>query len=386
MAIGAKKARVNRLTAARTAPSSFRFRATRNRRRAWAFSRRLAGLCRPCHGVPDGAHVSRISVHLPRCGPLAVSVPTKEGFDEGSREASARDGNLARDRSVLAAVARRGEEGGATRSGSWARSTTARPAMVVSGYEISLTLRADHDQREGGRATGATRSARCRPGTTTRSRSRPRTTAPFVSYNSGIAPPTPPPASQASDVYNSSSSQTFNFDAYVFPDGLPVTPLTVSILKSDTAAAPAEGSIRLRPTTQSVIQDQAAGVTGQVWANDQDMLANVVSDVFAGGSVVIDATRLVYGVTYQVTVYGVDGYQPQHGDRARRVCRRASSSTSRRPLRRCCWSRARRRSASPTASRRTCRRPRRSCSRSTRRRSRTRPRRWARARRSSTTA
>jgi hypothetical protein len=133
---------------------------------------------------------------------------------------------------------------------------------------------------------------------------------PFVSYNSGIAPPTPPPASQASDVYNSRSSQTFNFDAYVFPDGVPVTPLTVNILKSDTAAAPAEGSIRLRPTTQSVIQDQAAGVTGQVWANDQDMLANVVSDVFTGGSLVIDATRLVYGVTYQVTVYGVEGYQP----------------------------------------------------------------------------
>ena len=51
---------------------------------------------------------------------------------------------------------------------------------------------------------------------------------PFVSYNSGIAPPTPPPASQASDVYNSRSSQTFNFDAYVFPDGVPVTPLTVT--------------------------------------------------------------------------------------------------------------------------------------------------------------
>ena len=48
---------------------------------------------------------------------------------------------------------------------------------------------------------------------------------PFISYNSGIAPPTPPPASQASDVYNSNTTQTFNFDAYVFPsiteDGRP---------------------------------------------------------------------------------------------------------------------------------------------------------------------
>ena len=49
---------------------------------------------------------------------------------------------------------------------------------------------------------------------------------PFVSYNAGIAPPTPPPASQASDVYNSNTSQTFNFDAYVFPAASRLTPLT----------------------------------------------------------------------------------------------------------------------------------------------------------------
>ena len=132
----------------------------------------------------------------------------------------------------------------------------------------------------------------------------------FVSYNSGIAPPTPPPSSQASDVYSANSSQTFNFDAYLFPSDLQASALTVNILKTDPAAAPAEGSIRLRPTTQSLIQDQAAGVTGQVWTNDQDMLANVYSNVFYGGSVVIDAGTLVYGVTYQVTVYGVQGYQP----------------------------------------------------------------------------
>ena len=132
----------------------------------------------------------------------------------------------------------------------------------------------------------------------------------FTSYNAGIAPPTPPPASQASDVYTANTSQTFNFDAYVFPDGLPVSPLVVNVLKSDATAAQPEGSIRLRPTTQSLIQDQAAGVTGQVWSNDQDMLANVVSDVFSGGKYDVDTTRLVYGVTYQVTIYGVDGYQP----------------------------------------------------------------------------
>jgi hypothetical protein len=132
----------------------------------------------------------------------------------------------------------------------------------------------------------------------------------FTSYNAGIAPPTPPPASQASDVYNASTTQTFDFDAYLFPDSVPSSPLTVNVLKADPAAAAAAGNIRLRPTTLSVIQDQASGVTGQVWANDQDILSNVYSAPFTDGSIMIDAAALVYGVSYQVTVYGVEGYQP----------------------------------------------------------------------------
>lgn len=132
----------------------------------------------------------------------------------------------------------------------------------------------------------------------------------FVSYNAGIAPPTPPPASQQSDVYTANTSQTFNFDAYLFPQSLEAAGLTVTIVKADTTASPAEGSIRLRPTTLPSIQDQAAGVTGQVWANDQDMLAAVHSNQFTGGSYTLYPGELVYGVTYQVTVYDVDGYQP----------------------------------------------------------------------------
>jgi hypothetical protein len=132
----------------------------------------------------------------------------------------------------------------------------------------------------------------------------------FVSYNSGIAPPAPPAASQQSDVYSANTTQTFNFDAYLFPESLVASDLTVNVLKADTQAAPAEGSIRLRPTSLPSIQDQTAGVTGQVWANDQDMLADVFNSTFTAGSIVIPSAELVYGVTYQVTVYGVSGYQP----------------------------------------------------------------------------
>ena len=130
----------------------------------------------------------------------------------------------------------------------------------------------------------------------------------FTSYNAGIAPPTPPPASQASDVYNANTTQTFNFDAYLFPSRLEASGLTISIIKPD--ASPAVGRLRVRPTTASSIQDQPAGVTGQVWANDQDMLAAVHSRDFTDGIVTFYPDELVYGVTYQVTVYDVDGYQP----------------------------------------------------------------------------
>lgn len=132
----------------------------------------------------------------------------------------------------------------------------------------------------------------------------------FVSYNAGIAPPAPPAASQQSDVYSANTTQTFDFDAYLFPATLPAAPLAISIVKTDTTTAPVEGSIRLRPTGLSSIQDQTAGITGQVWANDQDLLAAAFNGNFTSGSIVVPSESLVYGVPYSVQVYGVTGYQP----------------------------------------------------------------------------
>jgi len=132
----------------------------------------------------------------------------------------------------------------------------------------------------------------------------------FVSYNAGIAPPAPPAASQQSDVYSANTTQTFDFDAYLFPESLAAAPVAISIIKTDSNTTPAEGSIRLRPTGLSNIQDQAAGITGQVWANDQDMLAAAFNGAFTSGSIVVPSEALVYGVPYSVQVYGVSGYQP----------------------------------------------------------------------------
>ncbi len=143
----------------------------------------------------------------------------------------------------------------------------------------------------------------------------------FTSYNPGISPP-PPPSSTTStggttqttnvyaDIYNSNTTQTFDFDAYLFPNSLQPSPLTISIVKSDPTAAAATGSIRLRPSGQPSIQDSVGGVGNQVWSNDQDMLAAVVSSPFMDGSITIDSASLVYGVSYQVTVYDVPGFMP----------------------------------------------------------------------------
>jgi hypothetical protein len=133
---------------------------------------------------------------------------------------------------------------------------------------------------------------------------------PFVSYNAGIAPPAPPAASQQSDVYSANTTQTFNFDAYLFPQDLAASDVTINVLKADTTAPLAEGKIRLRPTSLPSIQDTTAGVMGQVWANDQDILAAVYFSPFSGGSAVVGSADLVYGVTYTVTIYDVPGFQP----------------------------------------------------------------------------
>ena len=139
----------------------------------------------------------------------------------------------------------------------------------------------------------------------------------FSSYNAGIAPP-PPPASgtgtaSTADVYQANTTQTKNFDAYVFPDSLTAPATTVSIVQSGPMPMPSSGSIRLQPTTQPSIQGQASGVPQQIWTNDQDILAAVITESFSAGNYTVEAGRLVYGVTYQVTIFNVEGFQPGTG-------------------------------------------------------------------------
>lgn len=139
----------------------------------------------------------------------------------------------------------------------------------------------------------------------------------FSSYNAGIAPP-PPPATgtgggSTADVYQANTTQTKNFDAYLFPDWLTAPATTISIVQSGAMPMPSSGSIRLQPSTQPSIQGQSSGVPSQIWTNDRDILAAVITDPFSAGTYLLDAGRLVYGVTYQITIYGVEGFQPGSG-------------------------------------------------------------------------
>jgi hypothetical protein len=47
----------------------------------------------------------------------------------------------------------------------------------------------------------------------------------------------------------------------------------------------------------------------QVWANSEDLFAASINDAFTAGTYSLSGGKLVYGVNYGATVYGVDGYQ-----------------------------------------------------------------------------
>src|SRR4051812_8647256 len=70
----------------------------------------------------------------------------------------------------------------------------------------------------------------------------------FSSYNPGIAPPAPGNNSLAADIYTSDTTQTFNFDASLFPSTLVPAALAITVLEmGNSTASSAAGKIRLQP-------------------------------------------------------------------------------------------------------------------------------------------
>jgi hypothetical protein len=133
---------------------------------------------------------------------------------------------------------------------------------------------------------------------------------PFTSHNAHVELP----AGLTNEALGETSSvQTFHFDAYLFPTALQTNAVKFSF-KGETEGEELAGQIRLRPTTASLLTDSdidtPAGVPGQVWDNDEDLQAPLVAGTFANSSFSIEQGKLVYGVLYQVDVYAVTDYQP----------------------------------------------------------------------------
>ena len=139
-ATGAKKASVNRLTAARTAPLSFQVPCHANGGAGRGSAHAPAPICAALATAgPLPGRASRKSVRPSRCGRLghftAVGCgrANQGGFDEGLREADSRGGRDAggwRFRIWLRKTTMRRAR--TIRSGSWARSTTAPRAPCSS--------------------------------------------------------------------------------------------------------------------------------------------------------------------------------------------------------------------------------------------------------------
>src|SRR4029078_12594053 len=70
------------------------------------------------------------------------------------------------------------------------------------------------------------------------------------------------------------------------------------------------GKIALHPPSQPTIQSAPSEIQGQIWTNDADLYAGAMSADFTGGTFKAPGAMLMYGVTYGVTVYNVEGYQP----------------------------------------------------------------------------
>src|SRR5215207_4753994 len=79
----------------------------------------------------------------------------------------------------------------------------------------------------------------------------------FVSRNAGVD--VPRALSMTDGVANTATTQTFHYDAYLFPTALKAAKLTISVEKADAATsmpAPerAAGTLRLRPESASVLE------------------------------------------------------------------------------------------------------------------------------------
>ncbi len=135
----------------------------------------------------------------------------------------------------------------------------------------------------------------------------------FASYNLGID--IPASLRMTDGIAESATRQTFHVDAQLFPDALQSAALTLTVGHEDDFSAtpppiPAAGVARFRPQAVSLIERSLMTTQPPRWLNHEDLLTRTVVKNFDGGKILLAQNELVYGVSYELTIYGVPEYQP----------------------------------------------------------------------------
>jgi hypothetical protein len=136
----------------------------------------------------------------------------------------------------------------------------------------------------------------------------------FTSYNTGID--VPASLAMTNGVAQAATTQTLDFSAYLFPVALKSPKMTLTITKPDPmTGAPVtdkvDGQARLRPqSSPAILIGGSAAAAKRTWANGEDLLTQTILKPFMNGNVVMEEGEMVYGVSYELSVFGVAGYQP----------------------------------------------------------------------------
>jgi hypothetical protein len=138
----------------------------------------------------------------------------------------------------------------------------------------------------------------------------------FASYNVGVD--VPASLAMTNGIAQAATTQTLDFSASLFPVDLKAPKFSMTIQGTDPATGmpvtdKINGQIRLRPQNAPAILIGGSSSTTpakRLWTNGEDLLTQTIVKPFTNGSVVVDEGEMVYGVAYELTIYGVDGYQP----------------------------------------------------------------------------
>jgi hypothetical protein len=111
---------------------------------------------------------------------------------------------------------------------------------------------------------------------------------------------------------NVEQQTTQYYEAYLFPKSLQSPPVTIAVFGEDSTSPRPTGSVRFAPTgtggsALDLGADFAPAIAGHLWTNDADLKTGTKILTLQDGEIKIGEGELVYGVTYEATVYDVSG-------------------------------------------------------------------------------